>query len=411
MKRYEDFIAGLQQDADPPESVWAQYTDVLDHIGQLSGQRKGAYIMKEKRMAAGKTWIKAAAVAGVLIAGVSIFSISNPVAASKLPIIGRIFEKIGDDVSYSGDYSAKKVLQDETDPEPVSVKDSGCTLTASEVYSDGYSVYLAAKIEAEQGGFENIPAHYTRRFEEKTSQSVFAMGTWKIDSGKSEQLSNSYFEGKAVDDHTFIGMLKLDQEQYSEADGTLSLELSELYYDDIDEEGSDSIEPSSRIEGTWKIEVPFRVDKEQCREIPVNKKNEDGYGIEKVFISPYQVIVFSDVPYTTLSPESFTKEEFEQTWGEKNAKIAAAGDEPVAYEDLLAEKYYEQYELALFDQNGESLEMQYGYENRTVYAVQEHELTDLHIYMTDESHIFELIKAADEKEAKRLSILDARLQL
>ena len=178
MKKYEDFIAGLKQDADPPKSVMAKYTEALDNIEQLAGQKKGEIIMSAGRKVRGNTWIKAAVVAGAFIAGGSIFALSNSVAASKLPIIGRIFESVEDDVTYSGDYSAKNVLQGKADPELVLAEDNGITITASEVYSDGYSVYLAAEIKSEKGGFNNIPSHYTRRFEETVSQSIFAGGTW-----------------------------------------------------------------------------------------------------------------------------------------------------------------------------------------------------------------------------------------
>ena len=44
MKKYEDFIAGLKQDADPPKSVMAKYTEALDNIEQLAGQKKGEII-------------------------------------------------------------------------------------------------------------------------------------------------------------------------------------------------------------------------------------------------------------------------------------------------------------------------------------------------------------------------------
>ncbi len=371
MKKYEDFIAGLKQDADPPKSVMAKYTEALDNIEQLAGQKKGEIIMSAGRKVRGNTWIKAAVVAGAFIAGGSIFALSNPVAASKLPIIGRIFESVEDDITYSGDYSAKNVLQDKTDPEPVLAEDNGITITASEVYSDGYSVYLAAEIKSEKGGFNNIPSHYTRRFEETVSQSVFAGGTWSVDGGKEEHLSNSYFEGKAVDDHTFIGMMKLDQQQYSEADGTLNLKISDIYYDDISEEVSESIEPANRFGGAWNLSVPYSVDKQHCREISVNQKNKDGYGIEKVFVSPYQVIVFSDVP---------------------------------------SEQYYEQYEVAVFDQDQQPLEIRYGYQNKTIFAVQGREITKLHIYMSDEL-TFDLIKAVDENEAAQAAIFDVQLEL
>lgn len=433
MKQYEDFIEGLRQDTDMPDEVRMKYEDVLENIEQLSNQRKGEYFMRAGRKKSARTWVKAAAVAGIFVTGFSIFTVSNPVAASKLPIIGRIFENVGEDVMFSGDYSGKKVLQEDAADaggvestenvsksgdaidsalkEPITAKDKGITIMASEVYSDGYSVYLAAEIKSKKGGFLNIPDHYTRRFEEKTSKSIYAGGTWKIGDGEKETLNNASFEGKAVDDNTFIGMMKIDQTKYLESDGRMKLEFTDLYYDDVDVAASEEIEPLHRFFGTWRLDVPFTVDKEQCRELSVKQENDDGFGIEKVFVSPYQIIVFSKVPYTTLSPEDFTREEFDEVWGAKNEEMIAAGEKPVTYEDLLAEKYLVPYEVAVFDQNGKSLERHFGYENKTVFAVQENEITKLHIFMTDGSHDIDLIKAADEKEAQNLSIFDVELEL
>ena len=54
--------------------------------------------------------------------------------------------------------------QGETEAKPEAVctaSDQGLTITASEVYSDGYSIYLAVEVESEEGGFSNIsPALY-----------------------------------------------------------------------------------------------------------------------------------------------------------------------------------------------------------------------------------------------------------
>ena len=144
--------------------------------------------MGRKRKHAGRTWTKAAAAAGVLLAGTMVFGCVDPVAASELPLIGRIFERIAEDTTYSGDYTEKTVLQEEQDagrqgeteakPEAVcTASDQGLTITASEVYSDGYSIYLAVEVESEEGGFSNIPPHYTRRFEEKSSQMLQAAGS------------------------------------------------------------------------------------------------------------------------------------------------------------------------------------------------------------------------------------------
>lgn len=353
--------------------------------------------MKKKRL--GRTWIKAAVVTGVLTAGGSAFCYSNPAIASKIPVIGNIFEQVEDDVTYSGDYGKKEVLNDvqknagkndknQAQDAVYTAKNQGITITASEIYCDGYSVYLKAKVESEKDGFEKIPEYYTRRFGEKTSKLISANGTWEINNfGKEAFPSNIDFEGKTVDDHTFIGMIKIDLKQRLEEDGMLKLNLSELWYDDENAIATESNEPANQIEGDWKLTVPYSVDKEQCKEVLVNANNKEGYGIQKVFVSPYQVIVFTEAPYTILSSDTYTKEEFESVWGEKNKELIAQGEEPVNYEDILNDKQYAYSELVVYNQDQEALEMQYGDETKTVFAVQGKSLSKLHVYMGDESQI------------------------
>ncbi len=81
------------------------------------------------------------------------------------------------------------------------------------------------------------------------------------------------------------------------------------------------------------------------------------------------------------------------------------------YEEMLSRKYYDYYELAAYNQDGEALEMQYGDEEKTVFAVQGHELSKLHIYAADDSDEFGLIKAKSEQEALERSVLDAEVEL
>ena len=431
MKEYEEFIEGLQQEVEVPGAVWSRYVNTLEHIEQLSEQRKDGHRMNKNR---NSKWVKAAAVAGVLAAGTVLFSYANPVAASGIPLLGRIFEQVSGDATYSGSYENRTVLS-RTDKEAesqsgktagsetketgadraqqtYSVSDRGITLTASEVYCDGYSVYFAAELKAAKGGFSGIPAHYTRRFGTKTSQSVHVAGTYRTGAQEQETtMNNCYFEGKATDDHTFIGMLKLDNDQYTVRDGELCIHITEICYDDQNAPAGEEAGPQHRMDGSWELKVPYTVDTETVREISVQKKNRDGYGIEKVFISPYQLIVFTQVPYTTLSPDTYTREDFEKQWGTKNKEISAAGNTPVTYEEMLAKKMYEYSELAVYNQDGEALEMQYGDETRNVFAVQEHELSGLRIYMGDASSDLGLIKAADEQEAKERSILEAEVDL
>lgn len=473
MKRYEEFIGGLQQDIEVPDDVWRQYVHTLEQIGQCAGQKEEGTMIKQGGRKAGwkaeksrvleqemnlernqvleqernleriktsrsrarrRTWVKAAAAAGVVATGIVALSYTNPVAASKLPLIGRIFEQVAQDATYAGNYDKKVVLEEEKAGRETGAEetgnaaagtkavdenagvytssDQGVAITASEVYCDGYSIYLTAQVTSEEGGFTNIPSHYTRRFENKTSQSIHATGVCETTAdGQKMDMFGLEFEGKAVDDHTFVGMIKVDMDSYSATDDIARFKLTEIAYSDQTLESEDDIEWEHRIQGSWELEVPFSVDTTQCREIPINRHDKAGYTLRKVFVSPYQVIVFSDTPYTTLSPEEYTKEDFKRQWGQKNEEIAAYGGEEVTYDQMLARKYYEYYELAVYNQDGESLEMQYGDEKKTVFAVQGHTLSKLHIYAGDKSHEMELIKAKDEQEAKEKSVLDAEVDL
>ena len=92
-------------------------------------------------------------------------------------------------------------------------------ITASEIYSDGYSIFLTAKIEVEDGKLSKMLEHYTSDMmgEESTSAAtMYTEGTWNLQSREKNELINNFFEGKVIDDHTFVGMVKLDVDEMEE---------------------------------------------------------------------------------------------------------------------------------------------------------------------------------------------------
>ena len=52
----------------------------------------------------------AAAAAAAAIIGIGGLGYYNPALAAKIPLIGKIFEKVQDNVTYSGDYSDKETV-------------------------------------------------------------------------------------------------------------------------------------------------------------------------------------------------------------------------------------------------------------------------------------------------------------
>ena len=159
--------------------------------------------------------------------------------AAKIPLIGKIFEKVEDDATYSGDYTDKKIVltnEDSAgnlDTSDYTVSDKGITLTASEAYCDGYSIFLTVNIESEDADFTNIPLHYTgmNAADNQTAAGFYIFGTWSVDGSSPEWLENT-FDGKAIDSHTFAGMLKINLEEKHTGSGELNLNVNGLGYDD-----------------------------------------------------------------------------------------------------------------------------------------------------------------------------------
>ena len=88
-----------------------------------------------------KKFVKTGKIAAAAVIGVGGLGQLNPVLAAKLPLIGKIFEQVGEDATYSGDYADKKTVLTNEDPagnldtSDYSVSDQGVTLTASEFRS------------------------------------------------------------------------------------------------------------------------------------------------------------------------------------------------------------------------------------------------------------------------------------
>ena len=310
-----------------------------------------------------------ASVAAVLALSTGIL-MANPVLASNLPIIGKIFERLEDKVTYSGDFKDNADILT-SEPEITGtdmgesansnyvVENNGVKLTASEIYCDGYSIFLTAEIEVANGGLSDMMADYASRSTDGAKVStMYTKGQWEAPTaGVSGKLMNDHFEGEVVDDKTFVGILKADLGNMASEGGTFNLNLSFLGYDsnaNHPQVNDDPIGLGQRFTGSWNLAIPYTVDTANTKIVAVDAKSESGFGIEKVLVSPYQVVIYSDVPYKT----DLTKEEFEEMFGEWNEGLVAFGDEPVKYEDVRNEKHYEHFDMVLYNQDNEKLALE-----------------------------------------------------
>ena len=394
MSTFDDMIRGLQN-TEVPRNVKVRTRETLSKLPDK----------QEKQVARGKFWMKyAATAAAVMIVGTG-FCHANPALAAKIPFIGKIFTEVQQVVTFSGTFDDKaEVLHAEGGSKaemqnPVYTAESdGITITASEVYCDGNSVFLTAEVDMEQGGLDNIAGNL-----------LYLKGSWKLAGDNEEKmLVNNNLEGKVTDDQTFVGMLKLDLDEADLQNGVCELQLSMIGYDDLNEPDSEDISASHKYNAQWNLRVPFTVDTEAAKTIEINKER-NGYCLRKVFVSPYQVISYTDVPYTELE---ITKEDYEEAVKEKTGGVS--DDIGLTYEEYVEQvgKAYATSCTLIFNQNGEKVTPREDIRGRSVYAVQGMDISKLYIYVFDDIDAFcEAYENGMDCEAVKQAVLSAEVDV
>ena len=149
------------------------------------------------------------------------------------------------------------------------------------------------------------------------------------------------------------------------------------------------------------------MDTEAVKEIPVNKE-ENGYSLNKVFVSPYQVITYTDAPYTE---REITREEYESVMREKTG---GSDDFGITYEEFAEQmgRTYEQCQTIIFNQDGERLTPTAEFYGKSVNAVRGMDISELKIYVFDDMDLW--VQAAEEgadSEALNQAVLSADIDV
>lgn len=180
-----------------------------------------------------------------MTAAAAVFSavcITNPAFAENIPLVGNVFERIGNSLGFSGDFSKYATpLEDEnsstqnekeqntssdnmntnateSDNKENENTDSkwsqtynGTTLTVSEVYCNDTALYISLIISME----EKIPN--TLLTEDGTPWINLNNGSiWmKCDFNDGDMLVDAPLDGQLIDDHTFAGVLRIDNTEFT----------------------------------------------------------------------------------------------------------------------------------------------------------------------------------------------------
>lgn len=159
----------------------------------------------------GATAAAIAAVVGICAA--------NSALAENIPLIRHIFERVQDEQRYPGDYSAKA---DQLTENNVSAS-QGITVTLSEIVCTEKSMNVSVMIESEDAFpddaltmSENMDEGYGSHFYLDADQSETSFVAHEDDVEDVLDL-----KGKFTDDHTFIGMFRIDFDLYPFAGVTI----------------------------------------------------------------------------------------------------------------------------------------------------------------------------------------------
>ncbi len=334
---------------------------------------------KDKMKIFGKLGRGVAAAVAAAVIGTLGMGYLNPALAAKLPLIGNIFEKVEEDAIYSGDYTDKKIVLTNEDhagnlnTSDYTVSDQGITLTASEVYCDGYSIFLTVNIESEDADFTHIPRHYTGMnvADNRTAAGFYIDGTWSVNGTSPEWIENT-FDGEVIDSNTFAGMLKIDLAKKYTGSGELNFNVTGLGYDDDRMLDAEEITASHWTDGSWNIVIPFEVNATDVKTIEVGE-TEGNITLEDVVVSPYQVIVHAVTP----------GEQRELT-DDRREKLLSKDPDMTDAEmfELLGWSYEPCYTIC-FNQDEELLYPDTEMPGRAGFAVQGKEIETLYVFIFD----------------------------
>ena len=168
--------------------------------------------------------------------------IVNPAFASNIPVVGGIFETLGNSLGFSGDFD--KYAEPAGDPEAESTQESGnpkaevvdnsgqktdtvetddkntgepkngitatqngTSVTLSELYCNDSALYLAFKIETEDKFPDTMTDQERKPIVRFGFDSAFSTSFQSEEDG---MLLNSYLDGQILDEHTYAGVLRIE---------------------------------------------------------------------------------------------------------------------------------------------------------------------------------------------------------
>ena len=136
-----------------PENVEEARDAAFAKIRAGQAQKNG----EGKRIRNGRAFFRTCGVLGTAAVLFLAVCIADPAFAAQIPLVGRVFEAVGDSLGFSGDYSGyARPIEEEEDPAAeedilYSQTKNGMTITLSEVYYNDAALYISMTIASKEG--------------------------------------------------------------------------------------------------------------------------------------------------------------------------------------------------------------------------------------------------------------------
>ena len=317
-----------------------------------------------------------------MTAAAAVFSavcITNPAFAENIPLVGNVFERIGNSLGFSGDFSKYATpLEDENSSTEVgstqnekeqntssdnmntnatesdnkenentgskwSQTYNGTTLTVSEVYCNDTALYISLIISME----EKIPS--TLLTEDGTPWINLNNGSiWmKCDFNDGDMLVNAPLDGQLIDDHTFAGVLRIDNTEFT-YDFAGEQRFNEAWEKFWKEKGIDDVYNATNEEMAAAIGI------EDAENVTIEDAIAAGAPDEKDYLKEIKVpdqftmeLSFPQIVGMLPEEETTTPEIPQELRDERDQAVADAGLNEDDYENFTEEQ---QETLRLIDQ-------------------------------------------------------------
>ncbi|HBN55444.1 MAG TPA: hypothetical protein DD414_01595 [Lachnospiraceae bacterium] len=320
-KEYEQILSmDLTESAVIRKKMQGAYKKIRAQEKSGKNMRRGRGM---RRLIAGMSAVAAALVLSVTVC------VANPALAAKLPLIGNIFQTVGADSGFAGNFeenavrlvTPEEVQEDGTVVSPYVQTDNGITFTISECSYESMAMYLAVSLESEEGFSEEMRTFarygsyekvdesqmyvdYSTLYMSTTSTADFSASGKGIYEGDPAVGTSSpyYITGKFIDDHTFAGIIRVDLMYLGILDETggwnmldneelpeefaYMLHVTDLYADPEKE----------HLSGNWDFSLDVKLNRDQTTQKEMNDTNEEGIGIGTVTKTAYEVYADLTLP-------------------------------------------------------------------------------------------------------------------